>query len=205
MLLLDWLSYSHTYYPYRAVAMLFFNWTLIWILLYPEASGLLLVNEQLFVFITAVRLLSDQLQWIIVLPKKSADRPIGPFIRPELNPSFLSMNRLGVFLLPLPLPIYRREWLEAILLAQELNPVLQPGVEPGLLDPHSSTLTIRPPSLPLFFNYFLPTFFSWIACLISTFQTLGFFLCTQNVTFILGYNIFLLRDFSILLTSSALV
>ena len=34
-------------------------------------------------------------------------------------------------------------------LAQEHNTVSRPGPEPGQLDPESSTLTMRPPRLPL--------------------------------------------------------
>ena len=82
-------------------------------------------------------------------------------------PSFRSMKRLGVFLRPLDgMLVHRRvtpsskfagthlyPWvgrgtMRVKCLAQEHNVVPRPGLEPGLPDPESSALTIRPPRLP---------------------------------------------------------
>ena len=85
----------------------------------------------------------------------------------EAYPSFRSMKRLGVFLLPLYGMLVHRTvtpsskfagthlytWVErgtmrVKYLAQEHNAVPRPGLEPGPPDPESSALTIRPPHLP---------------------------------------------------------
>ena len=81
-------------------------------------------------------------------------------------PSYHSMKRLGVFLLPLDgMLVHRRvtpsskfagthlyTWvgrgtMGVKFLAQEHNSVARPGLEPGPFDPESSALTIRPPRL----------------------------------------------------------
>ena len=83
-------------------------------------------------------------------------------------PGFRSMKRLGVFLLPPGgMLVYRMvtpsskfagthlyTWVETgtmgvKCLAQEHNVVPRPGLEPGPFDLECSTLTIRPPHLPL--------------------------------------------------------
>ena len=85
-------------------------------------------------------------------------------IRARAYLGFLSMKRLEVFLLPLDgMPVHHRVTLSSKFagtnlytwvtrgtmkvkrLAQEHNAVPWPGLEPGLLDPESSALTIRPP------------------------------------------------------------
>jgi len=87
-------------------------------------------------------------------------------------PSFCSMKRLGVFLLPLdgilvhhrslprnllgfpnnsPVPIYTPGWREALwelsVLPKNATLCPPPGLKPGPLDLEKSTLTIRPPPL----------------------------------------------------------
>jgi len=95
------------------------------------------------------------------------------FLATRFYPSFCSMKRLGVFLLPLdgmllhrrPLPrnllgfpnnspvlIYNPEWREALwelsVLPKNTTQCPWPGLEPGPLDPGPSALTMRPPRLP---------------------------------------------------------
>ena len=96
-------------------------------------------------------------------------------IAPELIPGFCSMKQLhvGVFLLPLDrilvhcmslahnvlgfpnnllVPIYTPGWREALwelsVLSNNATQCPRPGIEPGPLDPESSSLTMRPPRLP---------------------------------------------------------
>ena len=99
---------------------------------------------------------------------KSACEPSGPSV-PVLIPVSVAFKWLGIFLLPprcdpwsiaglpsalnSPAPIYTPGWREGIVwvkcLAQEHNTMSRPGLKPGLLDPESSSLTMRPPRLPL--------------------------------------------------------
>ena len=73
-------------------------------------------------------------------------------------PSFRGMKRLGIFLLPpgwdelnSPVPIYTPGWREApwesSVLPKDTTQCPRPGLEPGVLAPESSALTMRPPSL----------------------------------------------------------
>ena len=96
---------------------------------------------------------------------KSAHEPTGPCHTARAYPSFRSMKSLGVLLLlldgmlvhlrsppPPPPPIFCQVSLTVcqypfILLGGESTMTWQ-GLEPGPLDPESSTLTTRPPHLP---------------------------------------------------------
>jgi len=97
---------------------------------------------------------------------KSAYKPIGH--QAGAYPSFCSMKRLGIFLLPpgwdashrRVTPSIKRDgthlytWVErgtvrVKCLAHEHNAMSRPGLTPGRLDPESSTLTMRPLRLPL--------------------------------------------------------
>ena len=98
---------------------------------------------------------------------------LGRPIRPALISGFRSMKRLGVFYSPLDgMPLHRRvtpsiftgthlyTWVErgtvrVKCLAQEHNTMFPARTEPGPLDPESSTLTMRPPRLPIFDLAFL--------------------------------------------------
>ena len=94
-------------------------------------------------------------------------RPIRP-IRPALISGYCSIKRLGVFLLPpgwdaspsqglppawnSPVPIHTPGWREASwewsVLPKNTTQCPRPGPEPGLLDPESSALIMRPPRFP---------------------------------------------------------